>query len=161
MSNSKILVVEDDAGLREALVDTLLLAGFQCVEADSGESALLLLKHTTVDLVVSDVQMPGMSGYEVCEQVRAAYDHGQLPIILLTALSQAEDRIRGFNVGANDYLTKPFNKPELAARIRAHLSASKAEQRRIENKQLLLELQQCHQVQTLVILLSTARLRAV
>lgn len=86
--------------------------------------------------------MPGMSGYQVCEKLREEYDHAELPIIMLTALNQANDRIRGFNAGANDYLSKPFNKQELAARIRAHLTASKAELRRIENQQLQLELKE-------------------
>ncbi len=66
----------------------------------------------------------------MCEALRKQYDNTQLPIIMLTALNQAEDRVRGFEAGANDYLSKPFNKQELAARITAHLSASKAEQRR-------------------------------
>lgn len=84
--------------------------------------------------------MPGLSGYQVCEKLREQYDHAELPIIMLTALNQTDDRVRGFDAGANDYLSKPFNKHELAARIVAHLSASKAEQRRIENKQLQQEL---------------------
>ncbi|MEF1187563.1 response regulator transcription factor, partial [Vibrio sinaloensis] len=88
------------------------------------------------------IMMPGMSGYQVCEKLRQDYDHAQLPVIMLTALNQADDRLRGFEAGANDYLSKPFNKQELAARIRAHLTASKAEQRRIENQQLQLELKQ-------------------
>lgn len=80
--------------------------------------------------------MPGMSGYQVCEKLRQTYDHAELPIIMLTALNQSDDRVRGFEAGANDYLSKPFNKQELAARIVAHLTASKAELRRIENAQL-------------------------
>lgn len=84
--------------------------------------------------------MPGMSGYQVCEKLRQTYDHAELPIIMLTALNQSDDRVRGFEAGANDYLSKPFNKQELAARIVAHLTASKAELRRIENAQLQKEL---------------------
>ena len=70
MSNKKILVVEDDFGLREALVDTLTLAGFECVEADSGEAALLQLKETDVDMVISDVQMGGMSGLNLLKNIK-------------------------------------------------------------------------------------------
>lgn len=142
-----LLVVDDEPVNLQILNSFLRIEGYRVKTANNGADAITLMEKEKPELLLLDVMMPGMSGYEVCEQVRAAYDHGQLPIILLTALSQAEDRIRGFNVGANDYLTKPFNKPELAARIRAHLSASKAEQRRIENKQLLLELQRREQVE--------------
>ncbi|WP_448249279.1 sigma-54-dependent transcriptional regulator [Thalassotalea agariperforans] len=106
MSNSKILVVEDDAGLREALVDTLLLAGFQCVEADSGESALLLLKHTTVDLVVSDVQMPGMSGLALLKSIKSTLPN--LPILMMTAYGTINDAVQAIKDGACNYMAKPF-----------------------------------------------------
>ncbi|MDW1993802.1 response regulator, partial [Vibrio sp. 780] len=79
---------------------------------------------------------------QVCSELRETYDHAELPIIMLTALSQTEDRVRGFEAGANDYLSKPFNKQELAARIQAHLTASKAEMRHMENKVLESELRQ-------------------
>lgn len=106
MSNSKILVVEDDAGLREALVDTLLLAGFQCVEADSGESALLLLKHTSVDLVVSDVQMPGMSGLSLLKSIKSTLPN--LPILMMTAYGTIDDAVQAIKDGACNYMAKPF-----------------------------------------------------
>jgi len=73
MNNSKLLVVEDDASLREALIDTLVLAGYRCIEADSGEAALLQLKNHKVDLVVSDVQMGGMSGLTLLTNIRKLF----------------------------------------------------------------------------------------
>ena len=89
MSTSNILVVEDDAGLREALVDTLQLAGYQCSEADSGESALLLLKNKKVDLVVSDVQMGGMSGLTLLKNIKRV--HANMPVLIMTAYGTIDD----------------------------------------------------------------------
>jgi len=106
MSHSKILVVEDDAGLREALIDTLLLAGYQCVEADSGESALLLLKNQTVDLVVSDVQMGGMSGLSLLKSIKAA--HPKVPVLIMTAYGTIDDAVQAIKDGACNYMAKPF-----------------------------------------------------
>ena len=85
MSQYKVLVVEDDAGLREALIDTLTLANYECVEADSGETALLLLKNHSVDIVVSDVQMGGMSGLSLLKNIKS--NHPNLPVLLISKLS--------------------------------------------------------------------------
>ena len=106
MSHSKILVVEDDAGLREALIDTLLLAGYQCVEADSGESALLLLKKQSVDLVVSDVQMGGMSGLSLLKSIKASYPN--MPVLIMTAYGTIDDAVQAIKDGACNYMAKPF-----------------------------------------------------
>ncbi len=106
MSDSKILVVEDDAGLREALVDTLKLAGYQCVEADSGESALLQLKNLSVDLVVSDVQMGGMSGLSLLKSIKSSYPN--LPVLIMTAYGTINDAVQAIKDGACNYMAKPF-----------------------------------------------------
>ena len=106
MNASKILVVEDDAGLREALVDTLKLAGYQCVEADSGEAALLKLKEHTVDLVVSDVQMGGMSGMSLLKNIKNSY--AKLPVLIMTAYGTIDDAVQAMKDGARNYMTKPF-----------------------------------------------------
>jgi len=106
MSHSKILVVEDDAGLREALIDTLLLAGYQCVEADSGEAALLLLKKQSVDLVVSDVQMGGMSGLSLLKSIKASYPN--MPVLIMTAYGTIDDAVQAIKDGACNYMAKPF-----------------------------------------------------
>ena len=106
MNQSKILVVEDDAGLREALIDTLNIAGYQCVEAESGEAALLLLKDQSVDLVVSDVQMGGMSGLSLLKSIKNT--HAQLPVLMMTAYGTINDAVQAMKDGACNYMAKPF-----------------------------------------------------
>lgn len=106
MSTSKILVVEDDEGLREALIDTISLAGFQCVEADSGEAALLALKNQQVDLVVSDVQMGGMSGLSLLKNIKNS--HPNLPVLMMTAYATIDDAVQATKDGACNYIAKPF-----------------------------------------------------
>jgi two-component system response regulator FlrC len=106
MSHSKILVVEDDAGLREALVDTLKLSGYQCVEADSGENALLTLKEESVDLVVSDVQMGGMSGLTLLNSIKRSWPN--LPVLIMTAYGTIDDAVQAMRDGACNYMAKPF-----------------------------------------------------
>ncbi|MBL4942726.1 MAG: sigma-54-dependent Fis family transcriptional regulator [Colwellia sp.] len=106
MSHHKILVVEDDAGLREALIDTLSLAHYQCVEADSAEAALLLLKNHAIDLVVSDVQMGGMSGLLLLKNIKN--QQPKLPVLLMTAYGTIDDAVRAMKDGACNYIAKPF-----------------------------------------------------
>jgi len=106
MSTSNILVVEDDAGLREALIDTLQLAGYQCCEADSGEAALLLLKNKKVDLVVSDVQMGGMSGLTLLKSIKNI--HANMPVLIMTAYGTIDDAVKAMRDGACNYMAKPF-----------------------------------------------------
>ncbi|MDC5838386.1 response regulator [Vibrio europaeus] len=136
-----LLLVVDDEPVNLRVLDSFLrLEGYRVRTAKDGHEALETIGKEKPELLLLDIMMPGMSGYQVCETLRETYDHAQLPVIMLTALNQTDDRVRGFNAGANDYLSKPFNKQELAARIVAHLTASKAEQRRIENQQLHQEL---------------------
>lgn len=106
MASTKVLVVEDDEGLREALIDTLMLAGYDCVEADSGEQALMTLKQQSVDLVVSDVQMGGMSGLSLLKSVKASYPN--LPMLLMTAYGTIDDAVQAMKDGASNYMAKPF-----------------------------------------------------
>jgi two-component system response regulator FlrC len=106
MSTSKIMVVEDDAGLREALVDTLLLAGYQCLAVDSGEDALIKLKSHNVDLVVSDVQMGGMSGLSLLKSIR--HNYPKLPVLIMTAYGTIDDAVQAMRDGARNYMAKPF-----------------------------------------------------
>ena len=107
MTDHTVLVVEDDAGLREALVDTLSLAGYRCVEADSGESALLLLKNHQVDIVVSDVQMGGMSGLSLLKSIKS--QQANLPVLLMTAYGTINDAVQAMKDGACNYIAKPFS----------------------------------------------------
>jgi two-component system response regulator FlrC len=106
MSSSKIMVVEDDDGLREALVDTLLLAGYQCIPVESGEEALIRLKSETVDLVVSDVQMGGMSGLSLLKSIR--HNYPKLPVLIMTAYGTIDDAVQAMRDGACNYMAKPF-----------------------------------------------------
>ncbi|MDK1285639.1 sigma-54-dependent transcriptional regulator [Pseudoalteromonas umbrosa] len=105
MSN-KILVVEDDAGLREALLDTLELAGIDCVEADSAEQAMVLLKQQSFSLVVSDVQMGQMSGIDLLKSIKLNYPN--LPVLMMTAYATIDDAVEAMRLGAIDYMAKPF-----------------------------------------------------
>lgn len=106
MTDHKILVVEDDSGLREALIDTLTLANYQCVEADSAEAALLLLKNHKVDLVVSDVQMGGMSGLSLLKSIKNQLPN--MPVLLMTAYGTIDDAVQAMQDGACNYIAKPF-----------------------------------------------------
>ncbi|MEH0742024.1 response regulator [Vibrio cholerae] len=136
-----LLLVVDDEPVNLRVLDSFLrLEGYRVRCAKDGQEALEALDAEPPQLLLLDIMMPGMNGYQVCEKVRQQYDHAALPVIMLTALNQSDDRVKGFNAGANDYLSKPFNKQELAARIQAHLTASKAELRRQENQQLQIEL---------------------
>ncbi len=107
MTAQKVLVVEDDADLREALIDTLLLAGYQCIEANSGEQALLNLKKHQVDIVVSDVQMAGMSGLSLLKSIKS--QRPELPMLLMTAYGNIDDAVKAMQDGACNYMAKPFS----------------------------------------------------
>ncbi|NTV94203.1 MAG: sigma-54-dependent Fis family transcriptional regulator [Thiobacillus sp.] len=115
----KILVVEDDAALREALTDTLELAGQTVVSAPEGETALAVLGRETVDMVLSDVQMPGMDGHELLRRVKAV--RPGIPFILMTAYGQIERAVEAMKDGAADYLPKPFEPDRLLGVVARHL----------------------------------------
>ena len=122
-SHINILVVDDEPINRRVLENHLSLAGYAVTEATNGKEALdLLNRGNGFDLILLDVMMPGMSGYEVCENIRKNYMPSELPVVLLTAKNRVSDLVIGFNVGANDYLTKPFSKNELLSRIKMHLN---------------------------------------
>jgi len=113
-----ILVAEDDADIRELLRLYLESEGFAVLCAENGEEALRLARAEAPDLAVLDVMMPKMNGYEV---TRALRERGDLPILILSAKSRDNDKILGLNLGADDYMTKPFNPLEAVARVRALL----------------------------------------
>lgn len=118
-----ILVVDDELINRRVLENHLRVAGYGVTEASGGKQALELIeKGIEFDLILLDVMMPNMSGYEVCQEIRNSFRTSELPIVLLTAKNRVSDLVAGFNVGANDYLTKPFSKNELISRIKAHLN---------------------------------------
>ena len=123
-----ILVVEDDAQILEILTILLREQGYHVVRARDGQTALSQVKNTRPDLIVSDVRMPGMDGFTLCEHVRADPAFAHVPFIFLTARDEKADRRRGMVLGADDYLTKPFEPEDLLlaidARLCARLSAS-------------------------------------
>lgn len=118
MTGERILVVEDEENLSRALDYNLRQEGWEPVCVSLGEDALSLFKESHFDLVILDIMLPGLSGFEVCKRIRSLSD---VPIILLTARSLEEDKVHGLDSGADDYMTKPFSLAELKARIRAQL----------------------------------------
>lgn len=123
MNQGTILVVEDDTALRHSLSSTLQALGFEVFEAPSGEMALAELRNHAFEVVLLDLNMPGMGGMAACEKIRNA--NPRLPIIVLTVRDRDEDKIAALDAGADDYVTKPFGLPELAARIRAGVRRSR------------------------------------
>jgi len=114
----KLLVADDDRDLRELIGFALTQAGFLVVKAVDGPSAVRLFDAEAPDLVVLDINMPGASGFQVCEAIRA---RSSVPVMMLTVRSEEEDLVRALELGADDYLTKPFSPKTLLARIRALL----------------------------------------
>jgi DNA-binding response OmpR family regulator len=114
----KVLVADDDADLRELIGFTLSQAGYLVVKASDGPSALRSFQQESADLVLLDVNMPGLSGFQVCEAIRAS---SRVPVMMLTVRGEEEDLVRALGLGADDYLNKPFSPRTLLARIKALL----------------------------------------
>ena len=128
---TRVLIVDDDEDIRAYLEVTLELAGFDVLLAGSGEHALAVARDEEPDLVVLDVMMPGIDGLEVLRRLRADARTSHLPVILLTAKAQTDDTVRGLEVGADDYVTKPFDAEVLLARI--HSALRRADLQRARN----------------------------
>jgi two-component system KDP operon response regulator KdpE len=118
-----VLVVEDDAGIRQSLFETLSALGFVIGEAGSGEEALVRLRMISYDAVLLDINMPGMAGMEACRRIHHDYPH--LPIVMLTVRDEEDDKVEALDAGADDYVTKPFQIRELTARLRSAIRRSK------------------------------------
>jgi len=123
MSKERILVVEDEAAILMLLADQLAMEGYDVTEARDGEAGLALAVGGAFDLVVLDVMLPKKDGFDVCRELRGAGN--TTPILMLTAKSQEIDKVVGLELGADDYVTKPFGSKELVARIRALLRRTK------------------------------------
>ncbi|CAN5638492.1 response regulator transcription factor [soil metagenome] len=129
MSNIRILLVEDEDSLADTIKLNLELEGFKVQAVGDGKKALKAFKQERFDLVILDVMLPEMDGFTVCEAIRL--DNDQVPILFLTAKHSSSDRITGLKMGADDYLTKPFNLEELLLRVQSLLKRS---QRGAENR---------------------------
>jgi two-component system KDP operon response regulator KdpE len=118
MSAGRILVVDDDPQIRRAMRTTLTGRGYEVADARTGEEALEALRSGNYDLVLLDMNMPGMGGIETCRLIRSS---SEVAIIMLTVSNSEKDKVEALDAGADDYITKPFSTPELLARIRATL----------------------------------------
>ena len=121
---NKILVVDDDSAINELIKVNLELAGYKVLQAFDGTTGFALCKQELPSVVVLDVMMPEVDGFTVAQRIRKNDSTKNIPIIMLTALSQLNDKVNGFNIGVDDYLVKPFEMEELQVRIRALLKRS-------------------------------------
>ncbi len=135
-NNKSILIVEDEPSLIFTLEDTLENEGYKTIVAEEGKEALEIVNNEEIDLLILDLMLPGISGFEVCKKIRE--EGYTFPIIILTAKDQEIDKVTGLNIGADDYMTKPFGVKELLARIQARMRRSgiKNEQRVFEDLDL-------------------------
>jgi DNA-binding response OmpR family regulator len=131
-NDAATVLVVDDAPTNVKLLRLVLKdAGYRVLEAASGPEALVTLRRDKPDVMVLDVRMPGMTGYDVCREIRHDAEFATLPVIMVTALSLPEERIKGIEAGATDFITKPFNKKELLARVQLSLALAKSERNSI------------------------------
>ena len=119
--NNKILVVDDDVAINELIKVNLELAGYKVIQANDGIKGFALAKQEAPSLVILDVMMPDVDGFTVAKRIRQNEETKDTPILMLTALSQINDKVKGFNIGVDDYLVKPFELEELLVRVRALL----------------------------------------
>jgi DNA-binding response OmpR family regulator len=129
VKKSLVMVVDDDIRILRMIKRMLELEGFQTIIANSGEAALKIFERETPDLILLDIMMPDMDGYTVCQRIR---EFSQLPIIMVTAKGDDKEKVAGLNIGADDYVTKPFSASELAARVRAVLRRIGSQDRPVE-----------------------------
>jgi DNA-binding response OmpR family regulator len=116
---SKIMIVDDDSNIRELVIALLQNNGFEVCEAADGHEALQNIDIDNPDLAIIDIMMPNMDGFELCRHLRSYYEN--MPILMLTAKGELANKVKGFGLGADDYLTKPFEGDELVVRVQALL----------------------------------------
>jgi CheY-like chemotaxis protein len=124
--NETILVVDDNAVNRRLLSSVLTMEGYHPIEAESGPQALAMAAQSKPDAVMLDIMMPGMDGFEVYEKLAQSYPQQDMPVLFLSALNGADDKVRGLKLGADDYITKPFERGEVLARLRSRLDSSQS-----------------------------------
>lgn len=127
---AKVLVVDDESSIVNIISYNLKKEGYEVITAEDGEAGLELALNENPDLILLDIMMPKMDGYEVCRKVR---EKSNVPIIMLTARADEVDKVIGLEMGADDYVTKPFGNRELIARVKAHLRRSTAKEVPVEN----------------------------
>lgn len=130
MNEATILVVDDNPTNLRVLFDHLEEAGFRMMVATNGERAIIQAEHTQPTLILLDVMMPGIDGFEICHRLKENEATREIPVIFMTALTGVESKVKGFKAGAVDYVTKPFQREEILARVTAHIT--------IRNQQKLL-----------------------
>ena len=124
MDRLKVLVVDDESRMRKLVKDFLVKSGFEVVEAEDGEQAVdVFYADKDISLIILDVMMPKMNGYDVCRTIRK---DSKVPIIMLTAKSEEQDELAGFNLGVDEYISKPFSPKILVARVEAILRRTNA-----------------------------------
>jgi CheY-like chemotaxis protein len=124
MKPQRILIADDDAKLLALLTSSLKKSGFETTEALDGEAALEQVKHKKPDLILADITMPKIDGFELCKLIRENPETADIPFIFLTAKGELNDRVKGLNLGADDYISKPFHISEVTARIKSILQRS-------------------------------------
>lgn len=134
---NKILVVDDDTSINELIKINLELSGYKVIQALDGIKGFALAKQETPNAIILDVMMPEVDGYTVAQRIRQNESTKNIPILMLTALSQLNDKVKGFDIGVDDYLVKPFEMEELKVRIRALLKRSRQIPESIATKELL------------------------
>lgn len=140
--NAKVLIIEDDTSIAQLQRDYLEINGFTVELVNDGQSGLNLALKQEFDLIIVDVMLPGLDGFEICRQIR---QQKQTPIMIVSAKKEDIDKVRGLGLGANDYLSKPFSPNELVARVKAHITRYRSVTTAVsapvlENKELKIEL---------------------
>jgi PleD family two-component response regulator len=126
----RVLVVEDEPNIREIINFNLENWGFEVIQANDGETALAMAEEYSPDLILLDLMLPRMDGIEVCRRLKSGFWTSRIPVIMLTAKKEVKDKVRGMEVGADDYITKPFSREELEARVKMVLSRTRAQRER-------------------------------
>lgn len=126
----RVLVVEDEPNIREIINFNLENWGFDVIQANDGETALAMAEEYSPDLILLDLMLPKMDGIEVCRRLKSGFWTSRIPVIMLTAKKEVKDKVRGMEVGADDYITKPFSREELEARVKMVLSRTRSQRER-------------------------------
>ena len=156
LNECEILAVDDTPANLEIIIETLSCANYNVSAVTSGKRALKQLQHRTPALILLDIQMPEMDGFEVCQQIKADSNTANIPIIFITASSDTESIVKGFSLGAVDYITKPFREEELLTRVQTHLKLyllTEQLEKQVEHRtaELQVALEQVHQSKLLLV----------